>query len=254
MGLVDIPYYQRLVRAATGPVLELGAGTGRLTLPLARVGATVCAVERDPAMAAQLRRRLDDESEQVRARVEVIEAEMCSLRLPTRFMLVIVPANTWLLFPTAAERAQVLAVIHAHLHPQGRAVLDIFNATPDERVLDRWIEDGHAALDAGTNVSRLVRLRRIGQPELQQLELTSRYEVDSPRGSLRWEQTQPLAFLTPAQGRAECQAAGFEVRHIHGDYTGRTEVGPHSPRQLYQLRLPIGERTAALRSRPKEDR
>lgn len=61
-------------------VVEFGAGTGALTLPLARAGARVTAVERDPVWAEQLRRRLRQEG--LQGRVEVVRADLRQLRLP----------------------------------------------------------------------------------------------------------------------------------------------------------------------------
>src|SRR3990172_9955580 len=84
MGMADVPYYQRLVRAASGEVLELGAGTGRLTIPLAQVGATLTAVDNERAVLSVLERRLLEVGQSVRARVHVIEADLRTLQLPTQ--------------------------------------------------------------------------------------------------------------------------------------------------------------------------
>ena len=59
-------------------VLDLGAGTGALTIPLTRAGAHVLAVERDPALAARLRRRFE------RANVTVLERDLLEVPLPRR--------------------------------------------------------------------------------------------------------------------------------------------------------------------------
>lgn len=72
-----------LARADLRPgdrVLELGAGTGALTLPLATAGARVTAVERDGVWAARLRRRVRDAG--LQERVAVVEADLRRLRLP----------------------------------------------------------------------------------------------------------------------------------------------------------------------------
>src|SRR4051812_26233446 len=52
---VDVDHYVALGKAARGPVLELGAGTGRITLPLAIAGVEVIAVERESGLRARLR-------------------------------------------------------------------------------------------------------------------------------------------------------------------------------------------------------
>ncbi|QBI19571.1 methyltransferase domain-containing protein [Egibacter rhizosphaerae] len=72
-----------LARAELAPgerVVEFGAGTGALTVPLATTGARVIAVERDPAWARQLRERV--RAEGLHDRVEVVRADLRAYALP----------------------------------------------------------------------------------------------------------------------------------------------------------------------------
>src|SRR5690606_16528822 len=71
----DIEFYLRRCSAQKS-VLEYGAGAGRLTLPLARAGKKVYAVDTSSPMLALLRARLRAEPATVRARVEVKKADM----------------------------------------------------------------------------------------------------------------------------------------------------------------------------------
>src|SRR5690242_5009291 len=69
-------YLDEAARAGEpGTVLEIGCGTGRLTLPLARAGHVVTGVDLSPAMLARARSKLAAEPPEVRARVTLLEAD-----------------------------------------------------------------------------------------------------------------------------------------------------------------------------------
>ncbi|HEY3870055.1 MAG TPA: 23S ribosomal RNA methyltransferase Erm [Actinocrinis sp.] len=74
---------QRLVRTGTsGPIIELGAGDGALTRPLARLGRPVTALEIDPRRARRLALNLRAGSADAAGRVEVVCADILRHRLP----------------------------------------------------------------------------------------------------------------------------------------------------------------------------
>lgn len=78
--LVDASVIQTVVAhvaATTGPIVEVAAGTGRLTEPLTRLGRPLTAVELDPRRADVLRSRLG-------SRVRVLEEDLLTVRLPAR--------------------------------------------------------------------------------------------------------------------------------------------------------------------------
>src|SRR2546425_3012707 len=59
LGRRDVPFWRRLASSAEGRVLELGCGTGRVSLPLARSGVRLVGVDRSAAMLARAGRRAD---------------------------------------------------------------------------------------------------------------------------------------------------------------------------------------------------
>jgi SAM-dependent methyltransferase len=71
-----------------GPVLDIGAGTGRVALALARAGHEVIALERDRELAAELARRADGLA------IEVVCADACAFALGRPVALAIVPMQT----------------------------------------------------------------------------------------------------------------------------------------------------------------
>src|SRR5437773_3783555 len=58
LGRRDVAFWRRLAADARGPILELGCGTGRVTLPLARAGAAIVGIDRSTAMLARAVRRM----------------------------------------------------------------------------------------------------------------------------------------------------------------------------------------------------
>jgi SAM-dependent methyltransferase len=84
----DLGYWLALARRHDGPVLDIGAGTGRVALALARAGKAVIALERDRALAAELRRRAAG------LPLEVVRADACEFTPGRAVSLAVVPMQT----------------------------------------------------------------------------------------------------------------------------------------------------------------
>src|SRR5690606_34487847 len=72
----DVDFFVREAEKVGGSVLELGAGSGRVTIPLARAGVRVTAVDLSPAMLARLESRLREEPAEIRERVTTLLGDM----------------------------------------------------------------------------------------------------------------------------------------------------------------------------------
>jgi SAM-dependent methyltransferase len=190
----DIPLWLELADRHPGPVLDIGAGTGRTTLALARAGHDVTALDNDPELLAELRRRAGG------LPVEVVLADAREFDLGRRFAVVLVPMQTIQLLGGAPGRARFLRTVRRHLEPNGiltAAVseeLELFEvsgsgpsplpdvcecdgivyasrptavrADGDEFVLERQREVVSAAGELSSEVDR-VRLDRLGAEELE---------------------------------------------------------------------------------------
>jgi SAM-dependent methyltransferase len=99
--------------AAGMPVLDVGAGSGRVALDLARDGHPVLALDTDAALLAALRDRAGDLA------IETVVADARSFALGRTFGLVIAPMQTVQLLGGADGRAAFLAAARAHLRPGG---------------------------------------------------------------------------------------------------------------------------------------
>jgi SAM-dependent methyltransferase len=139
----DLAFYVDLAReaAAAGEgVLELGCGTGRVTLPIAAAGVSVVGLDSSPAMLDVARTKTP-----VGSSVRWVEADMRSLELGERFGLVVIPFRSFLMLLTVADQLACLDRVRAHLLPGGRLAFNVFN--PDPAVIAAWRGDHRGSLE-----------------------------------------------------------------------------------------------------------
>lgn len=123
----DVEGYRVAAERSGGPVLELGAGTGRITLDIARAGIAVHALDAHPGMLEALRRKLAADTREVHDRVTVIEGDMRRFDLGERFPLIIAPFRVFLHNTTTEDQLACLRSVRTHLRPDGRFVFNVFH-------------------------------------------------------------------------------------------------------------------------------
>jgi SAM-dependent methyltransferase len=131
----DVRFYVAEAARVRGPVLELGAGTGRVALALARAGSDVVAVEPVAAMRARAKEKAAALPRAAAARVQIRAGDARSLRLGRTFPLIIAPFNVFMHLYTRRDLERALAGVRRHLAPRGRFVFDVL--MPDLRAMVR---------------------------------------------------------------------------------------------------------------------
>jgi SAM-dependent methyltransferase len=117
--LEDLPVWRELAEQLGAPVLDVGAGTGRVSLDLARRGHEVVALDVDAELLAELGRRADD------VPLTTAVADARDFALGQRFPLIIAPMQTVQLLGGRAGREAFLGCAREHLAPDGRLAVAI---------------------------------------------------------------------------------------------------------------------------------
>lgn len=121
----DVDYYVGLARGCQDRrVLEYGCGNGRITIPLAKAGAAVVAVDLSKPMLNDLERQLGNLPPNIRQRVRVQHADMRDFSTDERFPLVIAPFNAVLHLYEPEEFLALARHAREHLAKGGRFVFD----------------------------------------------------------------------------------------------------------------------------------
>jgi SAM-dependent methyltransferase len=110
----DLPLWRELSALNPGPILDIGAGTGRVALALTAAGRAVSALDLDPVLLGALSER------GAHAAVQTVCADARSFQLAGRdFALCLVPMQTIQLLGGSAQRIAFLRCARAHLRPEG---------------------------------------------------------------------------------------------------------------------------------------
>lgn len=215
----DIPFYIDEARQSGGPVLELGCGTGRVTIPIAQAGVEVAGLDTSESMLRVARRKLY--AADLDEKLALIHADMRDFSLDQRFSLVIIPFRGFLSLLTVDDQTRALDSVRRHLNQDGRLVFNTF--VPDPNML---VQEGDVPFhlrdvtDPATgkrlvlwhqsrydHYNQIINARVIAE-ELNETGVVSRrlYRDFQLRYSYRWEMEHLLA------------RCGYEVIDLFGDF------------------------------------
>jgi SAM-dependent methyltransferase len=211
-------------------ILELGCGTGRITLPLARAGFRVTALDGEPAMLRGLAERLARAPRSVAARVTPVAGDLRELAVSGRFALVIAGFNVLEHLYTRVELDACLRRVRALLTPDGAFAFDV--QVPDLVWLSR---------DPSRRWSRLrFRHPSTGQPTwystnhdydpVSQIAIIRLYYQPVAGGRETTVLLSQRKYF-PAELEALVAHAGLRVAERYGDFAGGP-LGPTSDSQF----------------------
>jgi SAM-dependent methyltransferase len=214
----DLAMYRDFALAADGAILELGCGTGRLLIPLARDGHRITGLDASPAMLEIAQTRV--KAANLEGAVSLAQGDLRDFDLPDRFALAIIPINTFMHCYDTEQQLACLRCVRRHLVSGGRLVVDVYN--PDLPTLleadGRLVSDG-VVMDPQTgHTIQRITLRRLDMANQTQ-HITFFLDEVAADGSVR-RTTFPfrMRFVFRFEMELLLRMAGYSLEALYGSY------------------------------------
>jgi SAM-dependent methyltransferase len=222
LGRRDVPFWRSVALQTRGPVLELGCGTGRISLPLARAGAAVVGIDRSAPMldraASRLAAQRKREGSRKKKRLRLVRGDIRFLPFEQgSFKAVLAPYGILQSLVRDKDLNATLRSVADVLAPGGLFGVDLVPDVPNWREYSNRIQmTGPAAGGAHLTLVESVR-----QDRTKHLTIFEQTYVER-RGREVKKHTFDLTFRTlpiPVFTR-RLEKAGFRVEAVLGDYRG----------------------------------
>lgn len=217
----DIVFYVQQCLSAQAPILELGCGTGRITLPLIKAGLEVVGIDASLPMLQQLQRKATEQlSILEQMRLHYCQMDMSACAFNTHFAFILCPFSAFLYLVDKSAQTETLANIRSHLAPNGLFILDVFvpnlqmMALPDDHVF----HDYERTLADGTVLKRTKTIQKTAIPNVN-IITRHYYFLDKAGKEKRTITTkEQIHYYFPNELKNLLQQNGFEVLQVWGNF------------------------------------
>ncbi len=224
----DVEWYRARARefSSPHPILELGAGTGRITIPLLEDGHRVVAVDRKQSMLDRLNAKVDRLDD---ARLEISESDICALPNHARSVgMVLAPFNVLMHLYTWDRLLACFEEVERVLRPGGMFCFDVLLPDLEWLLLDPDLHHCRTRfIHPETKRAMVYSTNHTYDHETQVAHIRIHYHDAIGRGArVRPEipprKTVQLAHrqIWPEELRCLLHLAGLELRSLEGDFDG----------------------------------
>jgi ubiquinone/menaquinone biosynthesis C-methylase UbiE len=235
----DILFVIRLASSAGDPTLELGCGTGRLVLPLARTGHQVTGLDNSTAMLDIAREKIKAEREKVRQRIDLVTGDMTSFQIDGEFRLIVIGHNT-VLHLTRDQLKSCLNCVRQHLQPKGKLMIDVENPVVTADQSDDELLMLHSKAVEPSTGNHILQVSSSWVDQQAQVRHFTWIIDSSPRngGSIRRTVVEyKFHYLFAHQFEGIIDSSGLVLKDLFGEYDS-TPYSEESPRLLMVIGHP----------------
>ena len=219
----DLPFYRRLATHYGSPILELGCGTGRVSVALAKDGYAMTGIDLSSALLEGAGSKANAAGVEIRFE----QADMRDFQLDASFGLAICPYNAFNHLLDFVDVGRFLSAVARHLRDDGRLVIDtiqpdpaFLGANPTLKVLD-YVDPASGKQGALHETNDYDARRQVNS-------ITWRYLVE---GELVREDRLEMRMFFPQELNALIHLCGWEIEEKWGNYA-QVPFGARTPKQL----------------------
>jgi SAM-dependent methyltransferase len=214
----DLQMYYDFALAAHDPILELGCGTGRVLVPLAREGHQITGLELSDAMLAEVQAKID--AEHLSERVSLVQGDMRAFDIPARFGLAIVPINTFMHCYDTQQQLSCLRCTRRHLQSGGQLVVDVYHPDP-QSLLEadgRLVSEGITRNPKTGHTIQRLYTRRLDVASQTQHVTYILDEIDATGAVRRTMFPFRMRYVFRYEMELLLQASGYNLEAVYGSY------------------------------------
>jgi ubiquinone/menaquinone biosynthesis C-methylase UbiE len=231
----DVAFYRDAAREYGDPVLELGCGTGRVTMALAEAGRRVIGLDISERMLERAIRKRAALRVEARERVHFVQGDMTQFQLGEKFRLVIIPFRAFHHLLEIREQIACLEAIKKHLAPKGRLIVDFFQTDAARMHDPRYQQDRLIAeydMDGAGRVKLFERVAAFHRAE-QRNDAEMIFEVTHPNGSVeRKVWSWPVRYFFRYEVEHLLARCGFRTSALYGDFD-KSSLRDDSPEMIF---------------------
>ncbi len=217
----ELDFWDGMLREYGGPALELAVGTGRVAIPLASRGHTICGIDVSQPMLDRALLKQSKLPRATRARLHFSRQDMRNFTFRQRFKVIYAPFNSLLLLTLDQDFADCMNAVTRHLDDQGTFVVEAFAMADDDQVADsETVTYLEIEPDSGATVTRTRDYSFDPTTRSALSDLSYTLEHGSGRvDEIRFQYVLQLYRTTQLLDRLK--KYGFSIRNVYDAVTGQ---------------------------------
>jgi SAM-dependent methyltransferase len=215
----DGPFHLTLAQQVGGPVLELGCGTGRITIPLARNGIDITGLDIVPGMLIRARSKTGG------LPIQWVEADVRDFHLGRQFSLICAPGCVFEHLLERTEQEAMLTCVHEHLSDDGLFVISILFPRPESMVNTEEEQEWFSYTDESGRNIRVTGTDYYDPVRQLKHETAYRHWDDAEGKEVIKRARLALRFIYPQEMETLLHYNGFTVLDRYGNWDSSPLTG-----------------------------